>query len=367
VKVVHVYKHYPPVYGGVENHIRTLAVEQARAGLDVQVLVTGHGRRTTRKIDRAVTVVKAGRELEVAQTPLSWRLCRELAAYRPDIIHLHVPYPMGELAELLFGRRRGMVVTYHSDVVRQRRLVHLYKPILWQVLQRANGIIVSSPAYALTSPFLAPLLEKCVVIPHGIDPAPFYSADPWRVAAVRRAWPGPLVLFVGKFRYYKGLSYLVEAAQWIRGRVLLVGTGPTEAAVRRQVETLGLNGRLGLTGEVDDEWLPAYYAAADVFVLPSVERSEAFGLVQLEAMASRLPIVCTELGTGTSFVNVHGETGFVVPPRDARALADAINSLLENPALRARFGAAGRTRVAATFEARRMAAQVAAVYRSAIE
>lgn len=367
MKVLHVYKDYPPVRGGIENHIRTLAAEQARSGLDVQVLVTGQGRTTTRKTEHAVTVVKAGRQLELAQTPLSWQLFRERADETPDVVHLHVPYPLGELAELVFGRRRGLVVTYHSDVVRQRRLIHLYRPILRQVLQRANVIILSSPRYASRSPFLPPFLEKCVVVPHGIDPSPFLSADPDRVAAVKRAWPGPLVLFVGRFRYYKGLSYLVEAAQWIHGNVLLVGTGPTEASVRRQVQSLRLNGRLGLAGDVDDEWLPAYYSAADVFVLPSVERSEAFGLVQLEAMASAIPVVCTELGTGTSFVNVHGETGLVVPPRDARALAEAVNSLLTDPVLRARFGAAGRARVKAKFQARQMVEQVAALYRSALE
>ncbi|HXH13636.1 MAG TPA: glycosyltransferase [Alphaproteobacteria bacterium] len=365
MRVLHIYKNYPPVRGGIENHLRTLATGLVCCGAGrVQVLVASVGWQTTRENDAGVEVIRAGRQLEVAQTPLSWRLCRELARSTPDIVHLHVPYPMGELAQLLFGRSRRLVMTYHSDIVRQRHLLRLYEPILWQVLHRADRIIVSSWRYAYSSRFLTPFLAKCVRVPYGIDLAFFQKTDAARVAMVRRSWPGPLVLFVGRFRYYKGLPYLVDAAQWIQGTVLLVGGGPTEAPLRRQVRRLGRRGRVIFAGEVSDDWLASYYAAADVFVLPSVERSEAFGIVQLEAMASGLPVVSTELGTGTSYVNVHGETGLIVPPRDARALADAVNLLLKNPELRERLGATGRARVAAQFTKDRMVEQVSTLYRS---
>jgi rhamnosyl/mannosyltransferase len=367
VKILHVYKDYPPVYGGIENHIRTLVLELARRnGFDLEVLVTGPSHRTTREIDQSVRVVRAGRQLEVARTPLSWQLGREMMLRRPDVTHLHFPYPMGELAQLLVGRGRRLVITYHSDIVRQRGWLRLYRPAVARVLQRADRIVVTSRTYGLGSRWLAPWVDKCVVIPHGIDPCRFEAADPARVAAVQRAWPGPLVLFVGRFRYYKGLSYLVEAARWIRGRVLLVGGGPMEAALRAQVEQLDLGDKVAFAGDVDDEWLPAYYRAADVFVLPAVERSEAFGLVQLEAMASERPVVCTELGTGTSYVNLHGETGFVVPPRDALAIAAAVNRLLGDPELRTRFGAMGRSRVVNHFQKDRMAERMAMLYRSLV-
>lgn len=363
--VLHVYKGYPPMYGGIEGHLRRLARGLAhRHTFDVRVLVTGRGRRTTRERDGAVEVVRAGRLLELARTPLSWQLCRELALVAPDVTHLHVPYPMGELAQLLIGRSRHLVVTYHSDVIRQRALLPLYRPILRRVLQRADRVIVTSLRYAGGSPFLEPVRHKWTLIPHGVAAREFEVVDPARVAAVRKRWPGPLVLFVGRFRYYKGLSYLIEAAQSMRGTVLLVGNGPIAEEVRAQVYRLQLTERVGFAGDVDDESLPAYYAAADVFVLPSVERSEAFGIVQLEAMACGLPVVSTELGTGTSVVNRHGETGFVVPPRDSRALADAINRLLDDPALRARMGAAARARVASDFTEERMVDEVATLYRS---
>jgi glycosyltransferase involved in cell wall biosynthesis len=365
VKILHVYKDYPPVVGGIEGHLRSLAVEQSHCeNLDVDVLVTNRGYRTVREFDEGVRVTKAGRQLEVARTPLSWQLVGEMASAFPDITHLHMPYPMGELAQLLVGRSRRLVVTYHSDVVRQRRLLPLYGPVLRRVLGRADRIITTSRRYADSSPFLAPFREKCVVVPLGIDPARFQSPDAQAVAAVKAKWPGPLVLFVGTFRYYKGLPYLVEAAQWIRGTVLLVGDGPVRAAIGQHVEYMGPQHKVCFAGTVSDKLLPAYYAAADVFVLPSSERSEAFGIVQLEAMASARPVVSTELGTGTSYVNVHGETGLVVPARDARSLAGAVNSLLADPALRTRYGAAGRERVAQEFTKQCMVERVAALYRS---
>src|SRR5262249_49571906 len=156
--------------------------------------------------------------------------------------------------------------------------------------------------HAQSSSLLAPVRDKWVVIPYGIAPGRFQPVDPARIAGVRRRWPGPLVLFVGTFRYYKGLSYLIEAARWIRGTVVLVGGGPMSKELKAQCGRLGLNGRVGFAGEVADDSLAAYYAAADLFVLPSTERSEAFGIVQLEAMATGLPVVSTEVGTGTSVV-----------------------------------------------------------------
>jgi rhamnosyl/mannosyltransferase len=365
MKVLHVYKDYPPVYGGIENHIRTLAIEQARQdGLRVEVLVTASGRATTREVDAGVHVTRAGRQGELAQTPLSWRLARELARRRPDVTHLHVPYPMGELAQLLAGRSNHLVITYHSDVVRQQGLLRLYRPLLRRVLERAERIVVSSRPYGESSPFLRPFRTKCVVIPHGIDHARFRSPDPARVAVVRRTWPAPLVLFVGRFRYYKGLTYLLEAARSIQGTVLLVGGGPGAAALQTQVVQCGLAAKVGFAGTVDDDWLPAYFGAASVFVLPSIARSEAFGLAQVEAMAAGVPVVCTELGTGTTYVNRDGETGLVVPPRDAPALAAAVNRLLADAALRERLGAAARRRSTQQFTKEQMAARVAALYRA---
>jgi rhamnosyl/mannosyltransferase len=186
-----------------------------------------------------------------------------------------------------------------------------------------------------------------------------------QVAAIRaRYGPQPLLLFVGRLRYYKGLPYLFEALQRVDARLLVVGSGPLAAEWRALAAQLGLADRVLFLGEVPDAELHALYHAAQVFVLPASHRSEAFGTVQLEAMAAGCPVVSTELGTGTSYVNQHGITGFVVPPRDPAALAEAISRLLGNADLRSHMGSAARARVAAVFTAAHMVEQVIALYQT---
>ncbi len=204
---------------------------------------------------------------------------------------------------------------------------------------------------------LARFKNKCVVVPLGIDPAPFEHAKSLPVTH------HPSLLFVGHLRYYKGVNYLIEAMPGIpHARLTIVGSGPMERAWQELAQTIGVAERVTFAGEVSDAELPGYYAASDIFVLPASERSEAFGAVQLEAMAAGKPVVCTELGTGTSFVNVDEETGLVVPARDSDALARAINRLIDDPALRARMGAAGRVRVRDKFTLEKMVDQVMQVY-----
>ncbi len=175
-----------------------------------------------------------------------------------------------------------------------------------------------------------------------------------------------LILFVGRLRYYKGLHVLLEAMPQIPATLLIGGDGPERARLAAQAAELGVADRIHFLGDVPDADLPALYQAADVFVLPAHLRAEALGLSQIEALASGVPCVSTELGTGTSFANQHGETGLVVPPGDQAGLAQAINTLLADPAMRRRMGAAGQQRVAALFTRERMVAGNEAVYREAV-
>ena len=363
VKILHIYKDYYPVLGGIENHVRALAEAQARRGHLVTVLVTSLSGSTERGELGGVHVIKAARLATVASAPLSLALPRELARLRPDVAHVHVPYPVGEVANWLLGRARATVLTYHSDVVRQRGWLRLYAPLLRRVLRAAGRILATSPRYLESSPFLRPLAGRCRVVPLGIDVGRFLSADAAQAAALRSRLGEPLLLFVGHLRYYKGLPYLLQALVELPGvHLAVVGSGPLEGAWRAQAGELGLEGRVHFAGEARDCDLPAYYHASDLFVLPACERSEAYGLVQIEAMAAGRPVVCTELGTGTSFVNQHGLTGLVVPPRDPHALADACRSLLADPDRRRRLGAAARERALGEFTLERMVERVEAVY-----
>jgi len=254
------------------------------------------------------------------------------------------------------------VLTYHSDVVRQARILRFYRPLQRRVLQAAERILVATPNYLESSPTLQPFREKCRIVPYGIDRRPFLTALPEAGQALRaRYGGGPLLLFVGVLRYYKGLQYLLQAMPQVPGRLLLVGEGPMGAALRAQAQDLGLAERVVFVGRVTDEDLPAYYRAADLFILPASERSEAFGLVLVEAMTSGLPVISTELGTGTSYVNQDGASGLVVPPKDPAALARAINRLLDDASLRARL-AQGALARSALFSAERMVAAIEAIY-----
>ncbi len=375
LRVLHVYKDYfPPVAGGMEKHIHTLAHRQVQQGFEVTVLATNpapfpYSLRTGVEQDGPVRVLRAGRLATVASTPLSPRQLLYQATLTADVAHLHFPYPPGEIANLLWGRARVTVITYHSDVVRQQRILRLYRPLLRRVLARADAIIVSSPAYARSSSELQAVARDVHPIPLGIELAPFLHVDRARAATIReRVWGReadvPLALFVGRLRYYKGLDVLLHAlVQVPELHLWVIGTGPMGKPWRQLARRLGLDRRVVFLGNVPEADLPLYYAAADLFVLPSTSRAEAFGLVLVEAMASGLPVISTELGTGTSFVNVHGETGWVVPPGAPGALAEALNFLFSHPAERARMGRSARERARKEFDAGVMAERIAALYR----
>jgi rhamnosyl/mannosyltransferase len=365
MQILHIYKDYFPVLGGIENHIRTLAEAQAQRGHSVSVLVTSRDGRTHIEDMNGVRVIFAGRLATLASTPLSLAFITRLAGERPDIAHLHYPYPPGDLAQSFFGKSRATVITYHSDIVRQKGLLRLYAPFLRRSLARADRLIATSPRYVETSPFLAPHAAKCAIVPYGIETARFESADAAAVAAIHRQYPGPLILFVGQLRYYKGVEYLIRAMARVGARALIIGSETTTrlGELRALADSLGVSDKVVFLGEQNAD-LSAYYHACDVFALPSVERSEAFGIVQLEAMAAGRPVISTEVGTGTSWINQHEITGLVAPPRDETALADALNRLLADADWRARLGAAGRARVLGQFTTAAMLEGVQAVYES---
>ncbi|MBM3127303.1 MAG: glycosyltransferase [Chloroflexi bacterium] len=364
MKILHLYKDYFPVVGGIENHVKLLAEAQAARGHHVSVLVTSRDHHTRVETINGVRVIFAARLATILSAPISPALFARARAETPEIAHLHFPYPFGEVAHHFCGRARRTILTYHSDIVRQKITRALYRPLMARVLARADRIIATSPNYIASSPVLSRWKEKCVVVPLGIDPAPFENALISSSPLASR----PSLLFVGHLRYYKGLDYLLAALRALpHARLVVVGSGPMERAWREYARQLGIAERVRFVGQVRDDELPAYYAACDIFVLPASERSEAFGAVQLEAMAAGKPVVCTELGTGTSFVNVDGETGFVVPARDPHALAAALARLGDDAELRARMGAAGRARVRHEFTSEKMATRVMQVYERVLD
>jgi rhamnosyl/mannosyltransferase len=361
MRIVHIYKDYSPVLGGIENHVRMLAEAQAARGHRVTVLVCTAGWRSHRETCNGVTLVRASRLATIASMPLSVGLPVALAGMESDILHMHSPFPLGEVAGFLLARAGARVITYHSDIVRQRIALRVYGPLFRRILAATDTVIATSSRYIATSPWLNAVQDRCTVIPLAVDVSRFRPGDG------RPGSAAPHVLFVGKLRYYKDLDTLLRALLQIpEARLTIVGDGPMRQTWQERVGALGLVSRVRFEGEVADAGLAWYYQTADLLVLPSNSRAEAFGTVLLEAMASGLPVVSTELGTGTSWVNLHGVTGWVVPPGDPDGLARAIRGLLDDSALRQRMGHAGRARVVAEFSLEKMIGRVETAYENAL-
>jgi rhamnosyl/mannosyltransferase len=257
------------------------------------------------------------------------------------------------------------VVTYHSHIVRQARTFRYYRPLYHAFLRRARAIIVPTPYHISTSSILPQYREKCRVIPFGIDVQRFEPTPEVcrRAAALRQRYGERLLLFIGKFRYYKGLQYLLRAMVRVNGRLLLVGEGEEETRLHTLAEELQLGDQVVWLPHLENEAFLAVLHACDLFVLPSCNEMEMFGIAQLEAQACGKPVVCTALGTGVEYVNQHERTGLVVPPRDPDALADAINRLLDDPNYREQLGETGRARARTEFTQERMTAATLALYK----
>jgi len=370
VRVVHVYKDYhPPVRGGIEQTVERMARSQASAGHEVTVLTSASGARHSIVEHlhgvRVIRVAEWGRALSAPFCPaMPWQLSRLTA----DIIHLHAPNPTGELSWLMAHPTCPMVVTYHSDIVRQKAFLPLYGPFLHAVLRRARVIMPTSSQYVDRSEFLKPYRDKCLVVPLGVEMESFDDIERARSRALelRRLHGTPVVLFVGRFRAYKGIDVLIRSMRDVPATLVLVGDGPEEGRLRSLVGEVNAKARVVFTGPVDDAELLAWLAAADVGVLPSTLPSEALGMVLIEMLACGVPAVSTELGTGTSFVNRHGETGLVVPPSDPEALSAALNQLLADEPLRRRMGSQGRARARELFSRDSMMLGVSKAYERAM-
>lgn len=338
MKILHIFKDYYPIIGGIENHVKLLAEYQAKNNFNVTVLTTSPYRKTNIETINSVNVIKAARLVAFSSTPISFSLLNWVRNLHVDITHLHFPYPIAEFAHLYWGNSKHTIVTYHSDIVKQKFLLKLYKPFLFKILEKASCIIATSHQFIKNSQFLNHFSYKCKVVPYGIDVSRFSNPDKSVSTELRKKYNScPIIMFVGRLVHFKGLEYLIEAMKLVDATLLIIGTGPEQERLRARVSEEDLQAKIIFLGEIANENLPEYYDSCDVFVLPSAHRNESFGIVLIEAMASGKPVISTELGTGTSFINIHGKTGFVIPPRNPKLLAESINKLLTEEALQKEF------------------------------
>ncbi len=367
IRVLHVGKFYPPVPGGMEQVVRLLC-ENERPTIDSRVLVANKTHETVRETVDGVPVTRVASVGQIGSVGLCPTLPLWLRRLSADVIVVHEPNPVALVSMVLARPRAAVVVWFHSEVVRPRwKYRLLYRPFLRAVLRRAVRIIVSSPELARHALELQDFRDKCVVVPFGVDTARLAPTDGVlaRAKDIRAEHGTPLILFVGRLVAYKGVDVLLRAVVGLAATTLIVGAGPLRAPLERLARELGLS-RVRFLGDVSDAEVTALYHAADIFTLPSVTRAEAFGVVQLEAMACGVPVVSTNLRSGVPWVNQHQKTGLVVPPGDAGALRSAFDTLLGDRPRREALGRFARDLVHRQFTLSRMARMTGDVYRDVL-
>ncbi|MBB6182052.1 glycosyltransferase family 4 protein [Pseudorhizobium flavum] len=366
MRVLHFFKTYwPDTFGGVERTIHAIAKGCRSLGIEAQILSLSPKPAAEPFEFDGHRIIQVKQDLDIASTGLSlaaFQKFRELS-HQADVVHFHFPWPFMDLVDLVTPARKPVVVTYHSDIVKQKLLLRLYSPLMHHFLRRSDRIVATSPNYLASSPVLSRYQNKVDVIPIGLDETEYPQSDPERLAHWRNRFPGSFFLFVGVLRYYKGIQFLIEAASKTHLPVVIVGGGGLEHELKKQVEREKLS-NIHLLGALPDQDKTALLSLCRALVFPSHLRSEAFGLSLVEAAMAGKPMVSCEIGTGTSFVNLNGVTGLTVPPADPEGLGQAMQRLWTNQAEADRFGEAARHRYETVFTAQKMAQSYAKLYRT---
>jgi len=355
LRILEVNKAYSPHIGGIETLVKQYSEELGKiCGAGVKVLVCRDGRgRTVREKINGVSVTRAGSLGTYFKCPLSFsfiRLFRKMAK-KADVVHIHLPFPLADVAALLSGYKGRIVVSWHSDVVKQKKLMLVYKPFMRWLLKRADAVIVATEGHVKGSEYLPEFSKKCRVVPYGLWPEDYTSVERKPVLTDRAADKSAVkVFFSGRLVYYKGIDVLLRAFSKTSGCELFIsGEGDLEQELKSYAAENGLADRVHFLGFLSEKELRQAYMDCDIFVLPSVARSEAFGIVQIEAMACGKPVINTDLPSGVPYVSLDGKTGITVPPSDEKALAEAINTLVSDKELRESCGRAAAERVSSEF------------------
>lgn len=367
--VLQVYRTYfPDPPGGIQEVIQQIAISTADLGIQTRIFTLSPNPVPATIARPEGMVLRARSWAAPSSCDLGgWSAFRQFskACSKSDVIHYHFPWPFADALHAVTQTQIPVVMTYHSDVIRQKVLGKLYAPLMWRTLKSMRVIVATSPAYARTSPVLShpSIREKVHVIPNGISEQ-FYSTqmDKGIFERIGLAPDTPYFLFVGVLRYYKGLHTLIQAARHVNAKIVIAGSGPEEENLKKLASQTSARNLL-FAGQISDAEKVALLQSCRALVLPSDLRSEAFGMVLVEAAMFSLPLISCEISTGTSYVNAHEETGFVVKPESATALAQAMNTLLTDDALATRMGLAARTRYEKLFSGAALGRAYAELFR----
>ncbi len=367
MRILHIGKYYPPHFGGIERVNFDLVEGLNQMDIQTDVLCFNDKpenliEENTYKIYRSSTLIK------LKSTPFSISMFFILKKIHRnyDIIHLHLPNPTGAIVLQLVRFKGKIVLHWHSDIIKQVYLKRIYSPLQKALLNKADRIIVTSPPYLEGSTDLKYYKSKCTIIPIGIKNAEATDANV--LNTLKKSYQNKRVIFsLGRLTYYKGFHYLIDAAKELPDDFLIIigGSGELYQSLRSKILEQKLENKVILTGNIPTKEIPAYYELCDLFCMPSCERSEAFGIVQLEAMAFAKPIISTDIPySGVSWINQHQITGLVIPPKNSKALADAIKAVISNPELAERFGKNARERYISHFTSLKMIKKTMELYQS---
>lgn len=350
LSILQVNKLYAPWVGGVERVVQDVA-EGLREQTEMQVLVCQPKGKGQTDIVHGVRVTRASSLGTFFSMPVSlsfFRLLRMMSKGK-DIVQFHMPFPLADLAYFFSGYKGKIVLWWHADIVRQKKLMWVYKPMMRRFLKRADCILVATQGHIDSSAYLGPYREKCKIIPYGLD-VKAYQTNIAPYSPLSQA-KGKRILFIGRLVYYKGAGVLLHAFAKVRGAELfLVGDGPLREELQAFVQETGLQQRVHFLGKLPDEEVKACLRDCDFLAFPSVANSEGFGLVQLEAMSFGKPVINTSLPTGVPHVSLHEVTGLTVPPEDEQALAKAMQRMVDDDAMRMQMGRCAKERVETEFD-----------------
>jgi len=366
-RVLHIGKYYPPHFGGIERVNFDLVESLNKHGIRTDVLCFNDS-ADDKFEDGNYRIYRASNLFTLRSTPFSFSLFKTLKQIHRnyDIIHLHLPNPIGAIALQMINFKGKIVLHWHSDIIRQKILRKFYSPFQKSLLNRANRIIVTSPPYLDGSEDLKAFKSKCMVIPIGITEPEL--PDQNFLSELKNKYSGKKIVFsLGRLIYYKGFNYLIEAAKELSDDYLILigGTGELHEELSRQIVENSLSKKVKLLGKIPSFQISSYFELCDLYCLPSCERSEAFGIVQIEAMSHGKPIISTSIPySGVSWINDHDYTGVVVPPKNPKALAKAIQITLSNPEICDRYGNNARKKFKAEFTVDKMCQKTTYLYES---
>lgn len=376
MRVLHVFKTYhPDSFGGIEQVIRQIATSSEALGVTAKVFTLSHRTKAVRTVyEDGIEVHQVPCTMDVASTPMAVRALKAFyeAMAWADVAHYHYPWPFADMLHVIVAPKKPALVTYHSDIVKQRVLRQFYKPLQHRFLSSMQAIVATSPNYVATSETLQQFKDKVVVIPVGLRESSYPCPEPERIDTWRARVGSGFFLFVGMLRYYKGLHILLDALSLCvadvgpKVRVVVVGSGPGEEELRRQAVALKLD-NIYILGALPEKDKMALFHLSLGVVLPSHLRSEAYGIALVEGAMCGKPLISTEIGTGSSFVNAHERTGLVVPPCDPQALRQAMHRLVSQPNDAVRMGRGARKRFDVAFTADRMIASYVGLYRCVVD